>query len=122
TTRPPENSYHSHLGKRLFEQLEPLGRLLERQAYSRDVTPRSGNAFDETLRKRIASNHDNRYRACSIQRCFGGAVAVGHDQIDRKAHQLCCKSREIIPDPPSKAEFQNDRLALDVTQVAQPFT
>src|SRR5262245_44174971 len=87
------------------------------------LPPRSGNAFHETRPKRIASSsHDNRYRAGSIQRCFGGAVGVGHDHIDRKPHQLCSKFRKGIQVSPSKAEFENDGLALDVTQVAQPFT
>src|SRR5262245_28357018 len=53
---------------------------------------------------------------------LGESNEVGHDHIDRKPHQLCSKFRKGIQVPPSKAEVENDRLALDVTQVAQPFT
>jgi hypothetical protein len=52
----------------------------------------------------------------------GGLCVRGHDDIDVQRNQLAYERREPLELPLGGSEFDDDRLALDVTEVTQSLT
>ena len=83
--------------------------------------PRTREARNQPRPHRVANrNHDDwDCRRCLLGREARGG-AVGRDDIDRAAHELCCRFGEPFGRSVAIGVVECDVLAFEVAEIAQP--
>src|SRR5262249_30892496 len=106
----------------LFEKLQPFaGDLRPEDGIAGDISTGPGEAGDEPRAHRIADRqHDDWNRCRRLLGCEGRGSTVGHNDIDRKAHQFVRGCGEPIGFALRRTILKGDGLTFDIAELAQP--
>src|SRR5579863_4408596 len=109
-------------GKCLLDELQPLAVELDRaERRPRDVAAGVRGACDEPHLNRVSRGnaHHDRDSAGGVEssaRCGG---TISDDDVDGELDELARKPWQLGGITLSKPEFENDRAAVDISQIAQ---